>query len=220
MNKIERYPEIIIYDFDGVIVNSNAVKSKVFFDVTKRFFGDIIADKFLSYHESNIHIDRYDKFKYLFSNILNISLDLVLYENLLSSFSVLLKKNMNNYEINDDIFKMRDHYKNSAFFIASGNNYHEILYFLKKKSLLKLFNGGVYGSPIKKIDNIQTILNKTKCSNVLFIGDTYDDFEISKVVGISFIFLSLWSNQNELQKFKNIKNTNIASSLIDVFKYY
>ena len=54
----------IIFDFDGVIINSHKVKTNAFYQIFK-FYGEAIALKAKRYHEKNIGKSRYFKFQYI-----------------------------------------------------------------------------------------------------------------------------------------------------------
>ena len=59
----------IIFDFDGVILNSHNIKTNAFFEIFKEF-GNIKAKQAQKYHLKNIGISRFKKFKYIKKNIL------------------------------------------------------------------------------------------------------------------------------------------------------
>ena len=67
-NDFKRYHSLI-FDCDGVILNSNQIKSDAFYNVAKQF-GDIAAKKLLKFHLENGGISRYKKFEYLMSNLI------------------------------------------------------------------------------------------------------------------------------------------------------
>ena len=58
----------IIFDCDGVILNSNTVKSDSFYSSALPF-GEKAADLLLRYHLENGGVSRYVKFRYLISDI-------------------------------------------------------------------------------------------------------------------------------------------------------
>lgn len=216
---MQKLPEILIYDFDGVIVNSNKIKEQVFFNTVLSEFNSEIATKFLLYHRANIHVNRYDKFKYLFTNILKREIDLPCYQKLLHNLSFTLKHEMVNYEVNTDILKVRNFFSNSIFYIASGNNQDELIDFLKKSNLISIFDGGVYGSPTPKLKIIQTIISlNADNKGILFVGDTYDDYLISVKTNIPFVFMSKWSSNYELNKIKKQHSIVMINKLSQITK--
>ena len=59
---LERY-QCIIFDFDGVIVDSIAIRDEGFKKVLKNF-GDDNVIRLLKYHRENAGLSRYNKFRY------------------------------------------------------------------------------------------------------------------------------------------------------------
>ena len=70
MSKIElsKY-STIIFDCDGVILNSNDIKTNAFYEIAK-VYGHLPALELKNYHKINGGVSRYEKFNYLFTNIL------------------------------------------------------------------------------------------------------------------------------------------------------
>ena len=59
----------IIFDFDGVILDSNHVKTNAFYNLYLDY-GKDIANSVKKFHLSNLGLSRYDKFKHYSKNIL------------------------------------------------------------------------------------------------------------------------------------------------------
>ena len=59
----------IIFDFDGVIIDSVEIKDKAFGTIVKKNTKKI-RDKFLKYHKKNLGLSRQVKFKFLFEKVL------------------------------------------------------------------------------------------------------------------------------------------------------
>ena len=53
----------IIFDCDGVLLDSNTIKSEAFYQSVLPF-GQKYADEFIQYHKNNGGISRYKKFEY------------------------------------------------------------------------------------------------------------------------------------------------------------
>ena len=68
MIELSKYKSII-FDCDGVILNSNEIKTNAFKKVLKQFNNQAI-DEFIQYHKDNGGISRYIKFENLLNNIL------------------------------------------------------------------------------------------------------------------------------------------------------
>ena len=61
----------LIFDCDGVCLDSNQIKSNLFYDIAKSV-DRTKAKVFLTYHKNNGGISRYEKFRYFVTNILKI----------------------------------------------------------------------------------------------------------------------------------------------------
>ena len=64
----------IIYDFDGVILDSVKIKTLAFEELYSSY-GKEIQNKVKSYHLLNGGISRYNKLKYYHKNFLNIDIN-------------------------------------------------------------------------------------------------------------------------------------------------
>ena len=59
----------IIFDCDGVILNSNKIKTKSFREILREFDARAVQE-FIDYHKNNGGISRYIKLDYFLTNIL------------------------------------------------------------------------------------------------------------------------------------------------------
>ena len=83
--------QTLIFDCDGVILNSNKIKTQAFYDVAK-VYGHKPAQILKDYHIQNGGISRYKKFEYLLTNILQKPIKKQELSELLSNFSKEVKK--------------------------------------------------------------------------------------------------------------------------------
>ena len=67
MNKLSNYKNLI-FDCDGIILNSNKIKTQAFYDVVS-IYGNKAANELKNYHIKNGGISRYKKFHYFSENI-------------------------------------------------------------------------------------------------------------------------------------------------------
>ena len=94
----------IIFDCDGVILNSNQIKTDAFFDVAC-LYGKDAAEKLKEYHIDNAGISRHNKFKYLFEEILNKSNSEKEIINIQEKFANKVKRDLLVCEIDQDLNK-------------------------------------------------------------------------------------------------------------------
>ena len=199
----------IIFDFDGVILDSNNVKTNAFKNISKKF-GERESNELIKYHLKHGGVSRFLKIEWFVENILKTkNKDLI--SKLVEDYGNEVSKSFESCSFRTDLFQLKKKLKGTKWSIASGGKQDEIVNLLKKKSLLEIFDNGIYGSPTPKMEIVKnTVFNKE--SNVrnkfVLIGDSFYDYECAKKNGIKFIFASDWS---DIKKAKDIfKNKNIT----------
>ena len=80
----------LFFDCDGVILDSNHIKTKSFYEIALNF-GEINAKKLVNFHTSNGGISRYIKLKYFTEEILGVC-DEEIYNQLVIDYGNLVKK--------------------------------------------------------------------------------------------------------------------------------
>ena len=121
----------IIFDFDGVILNSHIIKANAFYEIFK-IFGKTKAKKAQKYHLSKAGISRYRKFNYIKKNILK-SVKITNLE-LNKLFTRYTLNKILNLKIDKNLLKfLKSNYKKYELYISTGSPQNEISYILKKK---------------------------------------------------------------------------------------
>ena len=178
----------IIFDFDGVILDSVPTKTEGFKKLFQEFPTELV-DKLIEYHIQNGGISRYKKIKYFFNELINqdISEDEVL--NYANMYSQITKKELTNpkYMIDDAINFIKQNYKKYNMHIASGADENDLKYICEKLNLSEYFLS-IQGSPKIKSDIVKTILasNNYKKEESILIGDSINDFDAANINGIKF----------------------------------
>lgn len=212
--------QTIIFDCDGVILDSNHVKTNAFY-VTGLEFGVKAAKELVKYHTQFGGVSRYHKFKYFIDNILDDdNSNTVNIDDLLAKFSQETLNGLRTCRINPDIAKIYLTLPNTHSLVVSGGDQVELRNIFSERGLLKYFSGGIFGSPSPK----DKILNREiKNSNIKFpavyIGDSRYDYIVSKDVGLDFIFLSKWtefSDWEEYQKKEGFTSISELSELLSI----
>ncbi len=194
----------IIFDFDGVILNSHKVKTKAFYEVFKSY-GNSIGVKARKFHENNIGKSRYFKFKYIFKNILNKKITKNELARIDKNFNFTVEKKIRYMFPTENLLKfLKNKKKYHNFYISTGTPQKKIVNILKEKKLFFFFKK-IYGSPRSKLQHLNEI--KKKNIQSLFIGDSYEDYKVSKQANINFL-LKMNSENLSLRKKKNIKKIN------------
>lgn len=185
--QLEQY-KALIFDFDGVIVDSVPIRTQAFKEVLKDYPQDKVQE-FLEYHLANGGISRFVKLQYFFNHILHKPLDLELQNTLLEQFSVIAKKELESkkYLIKDTLDFITSHYQRFILYIASGSQQDELRYLCDCLEITRYFRG-IYGSPIPKSENVATILKGDSLSakEYALIGDSINDGYAAHENGVKF----------------------------------
>ena len=196
----------IIFDFDGVILNSNYIKTKTFYDLFKSY-GKKIANNAVKYHLNNMGIPRQRKFKNIYKNILKKKISKTTLDNLEFEFKKKSLKKIHRLNVSEPLNNfIKKKSKNYNFYISTGAPKKEVIDVLKKKKLFKNFKK-VYGPPSKKAHHIN-IIKKFNKSDIIFIGDSLEDYNSANKCKIKFI---LKKNKENIKTFKNKKIMKISN---------
>ena len=182
-----KFPNAIVFDFDGVILESTEIKTQAFIDI----FSDETdhLDSIIRHHLENMGISRHEKFRYIYKNILKKELTQDHSEKLAHMFATSVWKNILDCpEVPGIMDFLNMHSKDCLFFIASGTPEDELKEVVKLRHLDNYF-AGVYGSPRLKPEIIHDIVQKwnLKTNEMLFIGDALTDLNDARECNISFI---------------------------------
>lgn len=180
---------VIFWDFDGVILNSNSVRTEGFRTVLADYPIDEV-EALLAYHEANGGLSRYVKFNHFFETIRGEVLTEERLAELVASFSSLMKEKLGDrsYLIQPMVRYIQQHSGNQPMYIVSGSDQTELRYLCQQLGLAEYFQG-IYGSPTPKIELVRRIIAennfpKAKC---VLIGDSINDYEAAAENGIDFI---------------------------------
>jgi HAD superfamily hydrolase (TIGR01549 family) len=178
----------LIFDFDGVIVESEHIKSRAF-AVLYGEYGDAAAAAAVAYHEANGGISRRKKIRYLHKTLLGVELAEETLETLCRRFSMLVEDEVvgcgwvpGAREVLAEQFGLR------PLFVVSGTPQDELIRIVERRGLARWF-AEVHGSPPEKATTIRAILARRDLDpgTVLFVGDAAADRRAAREIGVRFI---------------------------------
>lgn len=187
MKNISKY-KVILWDFDGVIMDSMPVRDKGFAEVLK-LYPSYQVDELLDYHNLNGGLSRYVKFRYFFENIRKEPITDTQVQELANKFSeIMLSLLINeNLLIKDSVSFIKNSWMNHEMHIVSGSDGNELRVICKELGLSKYFRT-INGSPTPKNQLVYQILNEYKYNkdDVALIGDSINDLEATVKNNIDF----------------------------------
>jgi phosphoglycolate phosphatase-like HAD superfamily hydrolase len=212
----------IIFDFDGVIVESVDIKTEAFAKLFAKE-GKEAVKEIVNYHLNNTGVSRYDKFKFIYKEILHRPLDNEKFLALCDKFSQLVVDSVVKAPYTKGV---RGFLENNAseyqLFVISATPQEEMKRIIRERKMTHFFKR-VYGAPIKKTDAVQDILIKEeiKSNNILYVGDSMSDYIAAKNNALNFVARinnnkSIFANIDCI-KVKDLKNlTTIIESFNDI----
>ena len=185
----------IIFDFDGVIAESNHVKDEAFYSIFLSY-GKEIASYSLNYHLKNRGVSRFDKVTHVLDHF-NLSKDN--FQSIVDSFSKIVFKDVCASPLVEGIESfLSNNYQKYNFYIISATPTEELLAILKNIKIIQYFKS-IYGSPNDKKFWLSELINSKQIfvDNSLFIGDASSDKNAAKEYLIPFC-LRLTGDNNQL----------------------
>ena len=177
----------LIFDFDGVLVESNDIRIEGF----RRLFQDYPENEvsqLMPYVEKNGGISRYVKIRYFFEVIRRESLEIEDLQSWANRYSKLVKEKIIQAEsvIGTDFFS--NYGKSFQSAIVSGSDQAELREICQLRNINHHFIE-IFGSPVEKVANIAQLIqtNDWEKSQCLYIGDSHNDLEAAKANSIAFL---------------------------------
>jgi phosphoglycolate phosphatase-like HAD superfamily hydrolase len=207
----------IIFDCDGVILNSNFQKIEAYrnaaitYGATKSQAEDLVT-----YHVKLTGISRNIKFKYFLKEIMG--------EEILDSSMNSLVGNLNKEvvsllkgcEIASGMKKLKFETRKSTWMVASGGDQEELRFLFKKKKITSYFDGGIYGSPSSKHEIIESKLKNKNFLPTLFLGDSLYDIQTAQKYNLDFIFIYGWTDLKNWKKICDDKGLTYIEKIEDL----
>lgn len=195
--------QTFVFDCDGVVLDSNKIKTQAFYDVAS-FYGYEAAQELKDYHVQNGGISRYAKFEYFLTNILGKELCQNELNTLLERFAEQVKTALLRCDIAEGLNELRNCTKNSKWLIVSGGDQAELRDVFIQRGLAQYFDGGIFGSPDTKDDILsREIINQVISKPCLYLGDSKYDYYAANKSGLDFVFISQWTDVEDWQCWVN-----------------
>ncbi len=178
----------IIFDFDGVILESAGIKTKAFGRLFESEYPDKV-EAIVAYHLRNAGISRYVKFDYIYEHILKKPLSTVERQGLGLKFSDIVFEEILKAPFVPGALEFLQKNRNDfLLFVASGTPAEELSRILDLRHIKDFFREA-HGSPRKKQDVVADILQRYALhkEDVVFVGDAESDLSAAVETGVPFV---------------------------------
>ncbi len=185
----------IVFDCDGVILDSNQLKTQAYFDTAIAFgANERQAKALMDYHVKLGGISRYPKFEYFLAEILQQPVKKQEIDFLLDKFASEIHHGLLHCKVAEGLFELRDRYPDIRWMVLSGGDQQELRLLFKERQLNTLFDAGIFGSPDNKDQVLARELHNGNIAKpALFLGDSKYDHQAATAAGLDFIFISEWT---------------------------
>jgi len=178
----------ILFDFDGVIIDSMDVRDYGFRTIVQEH-DKALVDKFIEYHRYNAGLSRYVKIRYFYEEMLGQSISEERVNELASQFSDIMRERLVTRDviIQETVDFIESIYKDIPLHIVSGSDERELNFLCKSLGLDKYFIT-IEGSPTPKNDLVANIMDEYRYDSkeTILIGDSINDYEAAEVNDIYF----------------------------------
>lgn len=180
--------DAIVFDFDGVLVESVDIKTQAFAALYTRY-GTTVVEQVVTFHLANGGLSRFEKFRHFHKKLLGTQLSQDEESRLASEFNERVEAAVISAPWVDGAEEfLIKHHTLIPLFVASGTPEGELERILEKRNMSHYFRAA-FGSPTKKGEILCGILKNGGYlpENVLMVGDSMLDMEGAKEAGTCFL---------------------------------
>jgi HAD superfamily hydrolase (TIGR01549 family) len=180
----------IIFDFDGVLIDSNGLKSKAFESLFTDYSTDV-KEYARSHHHENLGVSRFVKIPHYLDFALKRQPSEFEIQTAMELFSLNLKKLLENTHLFPGTHTLLKSLSSKNLFIISATPQTELVELCNRLKIQNYFIE-ILGAPISKTEHISNLREKYQIdlNDTIFIGDGSEDFKAAKSQKILFLGVS------------------------------
>lgn len=181
---VQKY-SILLWDFDGVILDSMHIRDLGFEKVLSAYPEAQVSD-LLIYHRANGGLSRYVKFRYFFEVIRNEKIEEEQVLEMAERFSVIMRELLTDPVnlIKDAVGYLERNFETQEMHVVSGSDQNELQYLCDQLGVAEYFHS-INGSPTPKTELVRRRITLAR-NNYALIGDSINDYDAAHTNGIDF----------------------------------
>lgn len=181
--------QAVLWDFDGVLIDSMSVRELGFREVLCSYPEDQV-EHLIQYHRENGGLSRYAKFNYFFQHIRQESVEINTINLLSQKFSKIMLSILKNPDllIDETVSYIQKKHNFFHMHVVSGSDQAELRELCVALKINNYFLS-IHGSPMPKKKLVENVINDYNYnpSTCILIGDSRNDYEAAVVNGIHFM---------------------------------
>lgn len=192
---LRRY-QVAIFDCDGVILDSNAIKSNAFHAAVCDE-SPALADQFVAYHKANGGISRYVKFAWFYRELANCSAEeqAVKVNAALTRYAGIVREQLLHCALTPGVMTCLQWFATRGVpcYVNSGGDQSELREVFSVRGLDRWF-AGIYGSPATKQANLAQLQQQGALPLPgVFFGDAKSDYVAARDFELDYVYLQACS---------------------------
>ena len=201
--------KIMVFDFDGVIIDSAEVKIDEYRNLFSQFTkNETTLNEIINIYRNSAGIPRQTTLKKVFKVVLDKTISNQEVEDLSLDFSKRIFQRLETIEPLKGVLEYLTIHREVNKYIISGAPNSDVSYLTKKLKLSKYFKS-IKGGPLNKKNEMINIrkLTNVKAQEIVYFGDQKNDCIAAKSAGVGFIGINAGSNLDTMKcrKFSDFK---------------
>lgn len=181
--------DAILWDFDGVLMDSNAVRERGFECVLAGYPAGEVA-RLIAFHRENGGLSRYVKFRYFFESVRGEAITETEIQKLADMFSSHMRELLvdRSLLIEETMDLVRRFHAVVPMHIVSGSDQAELQHLCGELGIASFFRS-IHGSPVAKIELVRRVVGDYgyRAGQCLLVGDSINDVDAARANHIGFV---------------------------------
>jgi len=177
----------LVFDCDGVILESVPVKTRAFVRVAEPFGAEAV-DSLVMFHKMHGGVSRYTKFEWLFREVLGREITQEELADLGRRYADIAFEEVCRCDMVPGVVSVLTRWHGRVpMYVCSGAPHEELRVILERRGLRQYFTG-IYGSPPAKTALLRDIILRAGVdpATAVMVGDSVTDLDAAEAVGTLF----------------------------------